>query len=190
MRRRLFMVISALSLLLAVAAAVLWVLSYSGRDVSVGWFGNFPFGKGSRYAADEFRIKFRGYGYAAWASKGGVYFYWQELRSPQRPLSVGSMYAETPETVLGFALNRAPEGMAPPGKPWARQGTLRLPLWFLLGLFVPLPAWWLITARRRRRARLRQQEGLCPICGYDLRATPGRCPECGAAPSGERARRR
>ena len=33
---------------------------------------------------------------------------------------------------------------------------------------------------RKRKVELRKSQGLCPACGYDFRAFPGRCPECGA----------
>ncbi|MGF1633208.1 MAG: hypothetical protein ACFCVE_05105, partial [Phycisphaerae bacterium] len=42
-----------------------------------------------------------------------------------------------------------------------------------MGVMVPQ---WVGAARGRRRGRL----GLCRACGYDLRASDGRCPECGA----------
>lgn len=56
-----------------------------------------------------------------------------------------------------------------------------IPHWFIcLACSVPLAA-WLVCRRRDRRARWRAARGLCLRCGYDLRSSPGRCPECGAA---------
>jgi hypothetical protein len=49
----------------------------------------------------------------------------------------------------------------------------------LVGLTLVTPLAWLCSRRSRRRER-RRLRGQCPACGYDLRATPERCPECGA----------
>jgi hypothetical protein len=70
----------------------------------------------------------------------------------------GFVYAE------GFAVNGTP----------ARQ--VYFPFYaVLLPLLVPPLVGLLLWRRRRRRRAI----GRCPGCGYDLRATPDRCPECG-----------
>jgi hypothetical protein len=63
---------------------------------------------------------------------------------------------------------------------WVDQADLtwRAPF-FSLFVWSALPAYWRfglpwVAARQGRRRR-----GCCPTCGYDLRATPERCPECG-----------
>ncbi|MFI5382311.1 MAG: hypothetical protein ACHRHE_23695 [Tepidisphaerales bacterium] len=65
-----------------------------------------------------------------------------------------------------------------------------IPFWLVLPVvFLPatlLPLEWHIRSRRWRIEDLRRQ-GHCTSCGYDLRATPERCPECGAESRREHA---
>jgi hypothetical protein len=54
-----------------------------------------------------------------------------------------------------------------------------MPVWSIVLLLSAISALytrqWLLNRKRRR-------PGLCSACGYDLRATPERCPECGLVP--------
>ena len=62
--------------------------------------------------------------------------------------------------------------------PYGQNCVLMIPFWFLTVTFATPPALLAYTFNRNRRFR-HQQQNLCSACGYDLRATTSRCPECG-----------
>ncbi len=54
-----------------------------------------------------------------------------------------------------------------------------IPGW-LPSLALALPVgFWLRGVRHRITVGRRKDQGLCTLCGYDLRASPDQCPECG-----------
>ena len=55
-----------------------------------------------------------------------------------------------------------------------------VPYWLAMGVTAVLPAGFILAGLAGRRRAWRVAHGHCGCCGYDLRATPGRCPECGA----------
>jgi hypothetical protein len=64
---------------------------------------------------------------------------------------------------------------------------LYFPLWSVACLALVLPVWRLgRSVHRQFRRRVRRSKGLCVNCGYDVRATPERCPECGSVPAAKR----
>jgi hypothetical protein len=92
---------------------------------------------------------------------------------------------------LGFAFKprqRISCGVHSIGASWTQEEVgLTLPYWFLALVASLVPGLWIarfgVLLAQYWRGRRRRSAGLCPSCGYDLRATPQRCPECGRMPA-------
>ena len=65
------------------------------------------------------------------------------------------------------------------GRSLTKGKQIHAPLWFFAIIFAFLPLHAMRTKFYRDRRQKRQLANECQECGYDLRATPDRCPECG-----------
>lgn len=170
MRRRLFNLATAASLLLCLAMVMLWLRSYSTTQY-VGWASANQF-CGVLSMGGLVRLEYATYGdgqkgcsYVQYPSpRGGL---WDETRARDRG---GGAFR-----VAGFAW--AAIDYDHDGKRMRRA--LYLPHCGLVVLFLTLP----LLRLRIRRSRC--PAGSCVACGYDLRATPDRCPECGTKVAGK-----
>ena len=157
--RRLLNLLTALSLVLCVAVVALWVRSY-------------PPDGGRNGQPDSLYLKHTEPLYWFVSYPGKLVFCRQEGRNWDIPMK--------DRELLGVSF----------GGLWGTDGSqlwnVKVPYWMLAtATLVPVPLALRRILRHRRAAR-RATGNLCPACGYDLRATPGRCPECGAASVGLR----
>ena len=187
MRRKLFTLCSALSLLLCVAVCVLWMQSYRVRDELV---------RSSYDDAPEIPLELQHH----LALENGVIMLAHTSKSGLRMLNENGrpMYLdEIPPPEWHYSREQLKTDAAPPlgGGFWRRLGfsaaarefwvtesviewkVVTFPCWVVLPPLAAPSALTLLAARKRRR---RSRASQCASCGYDLRATPDRCPECGS----------
>jgi hypothetical protein len=155
-----------LSLLLFVAVCVLWVRSYVCVS-GVRWHSG-AYYRGIYSVRGRFRFAslFTGRSF-----RGDWNFY-------SSPDASSATHFELPPAptweILGVSYATGPWVVMP----GFRMTVVTVPHWFVAAaIAAPGAAFARRAAARRRRAA----HGLCQSCGYDLRATPGRCPECGTA---------
>ncbi|HEY8667837.1 MAG TPA: hypothetical protein VIL86_14310, partial [Tepidisphaeraceae bacterium] len=180
MRRRCFILFSAISLLACLAAGGLWLRSRSVRD-------NLIYVQGPRAEPGRRLVILRSESGALLLTSGRLILNGDNYpRGLKR--SLGQAFRWSPGVWYWPKFNNADGSPSPPPPWWARlrfglsrhyypdwdsgQITLAVPHWFIVLAAAASPALWLRGARRRRTQRHRQRLGLCRICGYDLRATP------------------
>ena len=160
MTRRLLNLLTIVSLLLCVAACALWMRSYWSYDIL--------FAGGSTVFAELH------------SAKGGVTWIgqWESDARRNAWVRVTSFPAANhgDQGLLEFG-GSSQRSKAPPVT-W-RALAAWAPHWAVAGAAGALPTRRMLA--RRRRSRRAPAHTTCDQCGYDLRATPDTCPECGAA---------
>jgi hypothetical protein len=92
-----------------------------------------------------------------------------------RPMHGGVIRSPNSHRFLGFHWRAVGHDV---NDPFGGGFDITVPLAALMILFGFLP---FVLIRKWIASRVRFQGGRCSICGYDLRASPDRCPECGTA---------
>jgi hypothetical protein len=184
MKRRVLNLLTAGSLLLCVATAVLWVRSYWRYD-SVAVVDNTVERDGDHgvlwrsYAASSDRGKLR-----LTVEDHEIRIRSDEPWPPPRPGWELRRFAGNLAPRLDLTHGRgwmgissgSNFGMGSGGSSHERYLTVPHAAVAFAAAVLATP----LVKRRARRMGRRRVASNCLSCGYDLRATPGRCPECGA----------
>jgi hypothetical protein len=102
-------------------------------------------------------------------------FGWFADEPPRYPLGYGTDITGKPDVQLGLGFAYHDGEHLTPNFRWYPRYVV-IPCWFLLLLCVPFPC---LHFRQHRRDR-KVFTGYCKKCGYNLRASKDRCPECGS----------
>jgi hypothetical protein len=152
--------LTLLSLLLLLATSTLWI---RGHYAAEGWI------RGTEHHTFHFV-----------SARNGIYIAWfkgMQKKTPSRWFkSPPSDFAQMFSGGWRFAGLAHIRRVYTASAPFAEFQAWTIPHWLLLIAATPIPLFRLLHSRASRRRKL---AGLCSTCGYDLRATPGRCPECG-----------
>jgi len=123
--------------------------------------------------------------WSIYAQGGTLLLVWERSVLDRADVPRGTNSAAYKRSLIGFGTERWQQSHNYPVEKGAiTYGTdfkaYFCPLWSCALLFLLLP---LLELPRMTRNFRRRRRGLCLICGYDLRASPSKCPECGAAVS-------
>ena len=187
MRRRLFNIAAVVSLLLCLAVGALWVRSLWHYELVEVEYTRWP--RSDKMDSGFFQV--------SWHSSTVSFKLITEFVGPAhfRDASAAWFTRSPAENPPGMRWSKAgdettrdmngdPDGFYTRHYLWTPVLGVRRDTWMLgvrpwlpMALLAVMPALWVKRFRKARRAK---GLGLCPSCGYDLRASPERCPECGA----------